>query len=270
MDKTMKKRAINSLYCLEFNLQKKSIIWWFAVLAVLLIIEIAFYPLMNMMIGVIPDDVYNDFTDAGISFSFDSVTEYFLLQGVEVLALGGALFLCCFVASLLTRDFKGGQSELLYTNALNRNDIIMTKYANAVTMTVLFNVVMLVVELLMMCIVDIKGIVFVPLITLFLYCLILHLILVSLVFGIYLLKVKSGFGIAIAIPLLLYFVTIIALSISHNDALKFIEFLTPFTPLYEITIESPFKVNWYSFAIYVVVVLAVLGFGYKKFKKRDL
>ena len=59
-------------------------------------------------------------------------------------------------------------------------------------------------------------------------------------------------------------------TIYSNIALKFIEFLTPFTPLYEITIESPFKVNWYSFAIYVVVVLAVLGFGYKKFKKRDL
>ncbi len=269
MNKVMKRRAINSLYALEFNLQKKSIIWWFIVIGALLIIEIALYPLMNMMIGAIPDDVYNDMTDAGLNFSFDSVTDYFILQGVEVLALGGALFLCCFVASCLTRDFRNKQSEFLYSNSLSRTDIIMTKYANVVTMTAIYNVVMLIVELIAMCIVDYKGIVVSPLLAMTLYCLILHLLLVTLIFAIYLFKNKSGLGIAIAVPLLLYFLSIIALSVSQNEVAKFLQYLTPFTPLYDMSIDKPFNVNFIPYIIYVVIAGVLIALGINRFRKKD-
>ena len=261
------RRATNSLYSLEFKLQRKSTFWWIGVLGVLMILELLLYPLVDMMMGTIPEDILEEMEQMGMSFEFPSVTAYFLMQGAQVLALGGGLFLCCYCANTIMRDFKGKQSELLYTNALSRQDIVLTKFASAVTMVVVFNVLMLAIELVCMCIIDINGISIVPILAMFLYSIILHLLLVTITFSIYLLKKKSGYGIAIAIPLLLYFFGAISYAVSLD--VPFLMYLTPYTPFYEITAEAPFDVNFYSFIIYAVVAIALFVWGLLKFKKRD-
>lgn len=270
MNSVKTKGAINALYKTEFSLQKKSIIWWFCILGILTIIELAMYPLMNYAMQQMPDDVMKKFDELGVSFSFENVTAYFLLQAVETIALGGALFSCCFIANAMMRDFKGGQSEFLYTNGLSRSHIAGTKYATAVTMTAVYEFVIFALSLIVMAIVDYKTIDMVAILSLFLNCLALHLILMTITFAIFLLRPKkSGYGVAIAVPLILYFFCAIALSITPDSAMKFIEYLTPFTPLYDISIEKPFDVNFYATIIYVAFAIALTFWGVKRFKNRD-
>ena len=267
MVKAKKRRATFALYKTEFRLQRKSSIWWLGVLGVLMIITLLMYPLVDMMMGVIPEDVLEQMEQAGMSFEFGGVTSYLLMQGVQTLALGGSLFLCCFSANTIMRDFKGKQSELLYTNALSRSDIVLTKYSSCLTMTAVFNVFMLIIELVCMCIIDIDGVQIVPILALFLYSIVLNLILVNITLALYLLKRKGGYGIAIAVPLVLYFFGAIAYAVSMQ--VPFLSYLTPFTPFYDITADAPLDANLYPFIIYAVIAVGLFIWGINKFNKRD-
>ena len=86
-------------------------------------------------------------------------------------------------------------------------------------------------------------------------------------FALYLLKRKGGYGIAIAVPLVLYFFGAIAYAVSMQ--VPFLSYLTPFTPFYDITADAPFDANLYPFIIYAVIAVGLFIWGINKFNKRD-
>lgn len=270
MIKEKANKAKLALYKLEFKLQKRSTIWWLAILSILLIVDIVIYPLIDSMLGVIPQDEMQELENAGLSFDFSGVTQYYLIECVQMLALGGALFLCCFAINSLMRDFKGKQNELLFTNSLSRSDIVLTKYFASLTMTVIFNILAFILSVISMMIVDIKGIEIVPMLSLTLSCLLVHLVLVTLTFALFMFRPKkSGYGLALAVPLLLYFVAIIGMSLTGENGLGFVEYLSPFTPAFDITIEKPFDINAWPLLIFAVLDIVLAYFALKKFKKQD-
>ena len=270
MIKEKEKKAKLALYLLEFRLQKRSTIWWLVILAILLVVDIVIYPLLNTMMGTIPQDELKELENMGLPFDFSNVTQYYLIECVQMLALGGALFLCCFAINSLMRDFKGKQNELLYTNSLSRTNIILTKYYASLTMVVVFNLLTFILSLISMMIVDIDGIRIVPMLSLTLMCLLCHIVLVTLTYALFMFRPnKSGYGLAIAVPLLLYFVAIIGMSLAGQGWLDFVEYLTPFTSSFDITVDKPFQINAWPLLIFAVLDIILVYFSLKKFKKQD-
>ncbi len=268
MEKVKMRKAFGSLYKNELRLQSKSIWWWFGVLAVLIIINIMIYPLIDSLIDSMTAEERAEIIAMGVSLDYSTVTAYFIAECVQTHIVGGALFACCFASLALARDFKRGTYELLYTNALSRGQVLATKYLALVTVTIAMNVMLLIVELVGMCIVDVKGIDIVPILAFILFGIIVHLIIASLVFGITICKPqKFGLGVAIGLPLVLYFVS--AISVSLRETAKWVENLSPLSIFGEMTVGSPFDVNYLVLGIFVVLAVLVIILGFSRNRKID-
>jgi len=264
------RKAYSSLYKNELRLQAKPIWWWFGVLAVLILISILVYTVVDSVMASLTAEERAELESAGGALDFSSVTAYFLGECVQTHVLGGTLFACCFASLALARDFKRGTYELLYTNALSRRQVLTTKYLALVSIVVILNVFLLVVELVGMCIVDFKGIDIVPILAFVLFGMVVQLVVATIVFGITSCRPqKFGLGIAIGLPLVLYFVSAIATALSSNADWKWVKYLSPFSIFDAIKVGAPFDINYLVLGIFALLAVIVIVSGFRRNQKID-
>lgn len=268
MEKVKVNKACKSLYKNELRLQKKSICWWLVVLAVLMLVNIVVYPLVDSILGSLTAEEKQEMLNMGLSLDFSSVTAYFISECIQTHAVGGVLFACCFGCLALSRDFKHGTAELLYTNALSRKQIVTTKYCALLTTILILNAFLLIIELVAMCIVDFSGINIVPILAFLLFSVLVQIIVASIVFGITLCNPrKFGLGLAVGLPLVLYFVASIAVGL--DDGANIAECFSPFSVFYGVTVETPFDVNYLALAVFAILAVVSMCLGLGKNKKLD-
>lgn len=268
MEKIKVNKARKSLYCTELRLQKKSSLWWLCVLGVLVFVNVVVFPLIESIIDSLTAEEKQQMIDMGLSLDYATITDYFLYECGVTHALGGALFACCFASISLARDFKYGTYELLYTNGLSRGQITGIKYCAVLTVLVGMNVAEFLVELVGMCIVDFSGIQIAPLLAFLLFNLIVQISVASIVFGITLCNPKKfGLGLAIGLPLVLYFIASIAVGLEAGA--EFVEILSPFSVFFDMGADKPFDVNYFGLALFAGLAVAAMCVGMVKNKKID-
>lgn len=268
MEKTKMRKAYSSLYKNELRLQVKPIYWWFGVLAVLIFISLMIYPVVDSIMGSLTAEERAELESMGAVFDYSSVTAYFLTECVQTHIVGGMLFACCFASLALARDFKRGTYELLYTNALSRRQVLLTKFSALVSAILMLNVFLLFVELVGMCIIDFKGIDIVAILAFALFGIIVQLIVASIVFGIIICKPqKLGLGVAIGLPLVLYFVSAIAASVASSA--KWVENLSPLTIFNGMKVGAPFDINYLVLGIFALLAVIVIVLGFRRNQKID-
>ena len=268
MEKIKLRKAYSSLYKNELRLQLKSICWWFGVLAVLVLINIVIYPLVDSLMSSLTAEERAELGEYGAVFDYSSITAYFLAECVQTHIVGGALFACCFATIAVARDFKRGTYELLYTNALSRRQVLATKYSALVTVILMLNIFLLVIELLGMAIIQFKGIDIVPILAFALFGIIVQLIVASIVFGITICNPKKfGLGVGIGLPLILYFVS--AISVALNGSAKWVENLSPFTIFNGFKVGAPFDLNYLALGIFAALAVVVIVLGFRRNQNID-
>ncbi len=268
MERAKNRKACCSLYKNELRLQAKPIYWWFGVLALLILISIMVYPVVDSIIGSLTAEERAELESMGAVFEYDSITAYFLVECVQTHIVGGMLFACCFASLALSRDFKRGTYELLYTNALSRRQVLATKFSALVTVVLILNVFLLIVELVGMAIIDFKGIDIVPILAFALFGILVQLIVASIVFGIIICKPqKLGLGVAIGLPLVLYFVSAIATAV--RSSAKWVENLSPLSIFSGMKVGAPFDINYLVLGIFALLAVIVIVLGFRRNQKID-
>lgn len=260
----MKKSFINKpLYKLERKANLLPLIVFAIVTGALLVVAAAIFPYMEDSLSLLPEELQS-------LVNFNSVTEYFSAEAVEMWVVSGSIYAAWLALKLVNGDFKNGNAELLYSLNISRNEILRTKLLRLFVNVTIYNVALSVVAFLALWLLcgqlAIAGIL---IFTLFAW--LTTLIVGLLMFGLgTVVGRKFGPVAGIVLVVLLYLISSISMSASQ---VEWLGYLSPFTTMFGDVISNGFAglLNYgASLIIWGVVAICTAVFGILNFKNVDL
>ena len=200
---------------------------WTAVISVMLMVTVLMFPLIKLVMADFGSVMsgFDEVSGAMISEELTNFTTYVTVESSETLGLGGALFAAVTAIALLGGEERDRTAEFLLTHPVSRTTVVTAKLGALVTEIVALDVIA--VAMMLLCALIISEKVNVQAILLLsAACLLLHLSVAGLSFGLSALVSRGGVGISLGIVLGFYFLNLVA---GLAEKAEFLKYLTPFS-----------------------------------------
>ena len=246
----------------QFSENFKSFLVWTIIVAALMVMVLAFYPMVKdmyatMLASFSPEmlEIFNS-----IGGNFENIGEYYVLEGGQIYVLVGAIYAAMLGIGLIKTEIKDGSAEFLYSQPVKRSTIFRSKLLTLITNIALFNLVVTAVSFVTMFAVE-GTITFnvVNFLLFTLFSLVIHLQIGFIVFALTaILKKNMPMGLGLGLAIITYFLSIIAQIATDT---QFLQYLTPFTYIVQgvmvsglSAIDLPTLIGWSALTVILMVV----------------
>lgn len=198
--------------------------------------------------------------------SLATLDGYFATQIVMMFGLGAGMFAAMIGSAILSKEEEGHTSEFLYTLPVGRSAIVIQKYASLLAMLVLFNLLIMGLELLGIWQIDLEF----SYKSFFQYhavAILMQVEIASLTFLVSAVNTKKQTGLALGITLILYAMDMMCRVIPDID---FVRYLTPYYFANGGAVFSQEKLDPISLFISVIVIVFSLLASLAVYQKKDL
>ncbi len=253
---------------MELRRDFKGLLTWTLALALSMYVVILIYPMVIDMYAAIPPEFYPMMEAfGGIP---DTVVEYYATEGGMMLQLFGAIFAALAGFGAINRDERERTAESLYVLPIRRTAFFVTKITR-VSLEVLFFILVNAVASYLgflsvaetidyrsfLLFTGLNGVVL--------------LMFAWLCFAMAcLMKPNAKQMSAIAIPFVLYVISVISLLTSDDGILGYLKYTTPFTFSDPVEIlKADFRFEWISFTVYMSLTVIATIAAWRAFQKRE-
>lgn len=240
----------------------------------LAILVLAVYPLIDTMLeelaSAFPPEMQASIIEVVGGGSFE---DYFAMQMGQNWGLVSVIYGAYLGFHLVSYNFKGSSSTMLYSLNLSRGQIVRSKLLRLVLNSIWFNVIVGVIAVagayIMGQQVDLlNSAIFVGLMSL------ATMQIAIALFGITLIDPKKmNSVVSILVPVVLFFFSVVALM---EESLKWLAYLSPISSVL-VTLDASSvlttglaQIDYLLVAVWTIVPLLLLGIGFAKFNKKDL
>ena len=259
-----------TLFIHELKQNKTALIIWSTVISFMLGVCIVIYPEMSEQMVEI-NDMFADMGSFTAAFGMDKLNfgeflGYFGIECGNVLGIGGAFFAAIAGISALAKEEKDHTAEFLLSHPVSRTRIITQKLASVISQVIIMNLAICCVTFASILCIGVEADMAKVTLLLLSY-LIMQLEIAMITFGISAYLRSSGIGIGLGIPVVLYFMNIMA---NLTEDLKFLKYITPFgyTDGADIIADGTLKLEYIAIGA-LFTVIAVIA-GYVKYSKKDI
>lgn len=247
----------------------------FSLIAIVLVgIILATYPLIKDVLPKMFDSYPEEIKQLLLSLTGSGdYSNYFTMQMGQTWGLLTVIYGSYLGYYLISNNFKGKSSTLLYSLNLSRNKIVFAKIYRILINTIIFNGLIGICSGAITYFLDIPNFNYVNLLIYTLFMIIIGLQSALFIFGIALLNPKKVSAVlSFLVPVILYFFATISLA---DESLKIFSYLTPVSAVFiegsKNIINSGFVgVNYLLVAVWTIIPLVLLLKGLIKFNKSDL
>lgn len=264
---SVKKRT---LFSWEMKNSLKTWLAWLIVVSALMILTLSLYPVLHdYLVQLMNDPNFAQFASQ-FDFSEINIANYLNNQMQKTWAFFGAIFVVVLGIQIISKEYKDGSAEFLYSLPINKGEIWWKKFLTLVLYTVLFDLGIAVFSLITVFIVS--GFNEINLIN---YALMtLNLVSVHLLFGMLgfalgtVYKKKANIGLGLFIVFLMYTFTVIS---AITPDLQFFENFSLFTILSSNILVNLFSgYNFMLLIVWALVTLLLTILSAVKFRKDDI
>ncbi|MCU0104623.1 ABC transporter permease [Acholeplasma vituli] len=257
---------IKTLLKMEFRRAIKANLLWSIGVGLMIYLIIVLYPLVDDIYSQVPPELMAIMEQFGGIPS--DVLEYYATEGAMMLQLFGAIYAALLGFNLISTFEKERLAEVIYTQAIPKQDFFISKLIVLFIMILLFTLINVVIGYIGFLTINetfsLSDYVIFSLLNGVMY---LHIALLCMVLALCLNKEVKAM-ISLAIPLPLYILSIVS-TLTDNDWLKRLKYISPFTysdPVAILKNQSDFE--YVSFLVFTGVILMGLSIGYGLYKKR--
>lgn len=256
-----------ALAFMEFKRNYKGMILWSIGVSVMIFLIIVLYPLVKDIYNQLPPEM------AELMEQFgglpENVLEYYATEVAMLLQIFGTIFAALLGYNMISTVEKEKTAEVLYTLPVSKLSFYFSKLLSLSILISGFSLINYLVGYLGFLstgeMVDFGQYTLFSTLNLVLYLYIAYL-------GFFLALLLSATVknmVALIIPLPLYILTILS-SLTDNEWLEKVKYLSPFTFSDPVEIlKTDFSFEYISFIIYSLLTIGVLTFGYYLYKKRQ-
>lgn len=260
------------LFKLERKLNLKLLLIFSAISAVLLFVSVALFPVLDDVLLKL-QQMFADNAEFAKTISdiigSQNIASYFVSQAGQTWALIGAVYASYLGYKLVCGNFKDGSYEMLYTQNLSRNQILLHKLLRLVINLLIFSFINAVAGVVALAIWGygefnlLKYLLY----TLFVTITIIQIGVFSFAIATFAHKKYSVMA-SILVVITMYFVSMFAMS---TTSLGFFNCLTPFALSFVDVFNETIKaVNVVSVIVWTVAPAVLAFLGFKNFKNSDL
>jgi ABC-2 type transport system permease protein len=240
----------------------KSFLVWIIIVAALMVVVLAFYPIVKdmyaTMLSSLPPEMVDIFN--AIGGNFENIAEYYVLEGGQIYVLVGAIYAAMLGIGLIKNEIKDGSAEFLYSQPVKRSTIFRSKLLALFINILLFNIIITAVSFVTMFIVE--GAITFSIVNFLLYTLfslIIHSQIGLIIFALAaILKKNMPMGLVLGFSIITYFLSIIAQIAAETE---FLQYLTPFTYIVQgvmvnglSVIDLPTLISWTALSVVLIFV----------------
>ncbi len=212
----------------ELRQGRISLVVWTGAIAVLLVICLLVFPEMKGEMKAI-SHLFGAMGSFAAAFGMDrlnfgTLTGFYAIECGNVIGLGGAFFASLIGISALAKEERDGTAEFLLTHPVSRAHVVTEKLAAVMLQVIVMNLIVLVVSLLSICAIG-ETVPWKELLLMHSACFLLQIELAAVCFGMSAFLRRGGFGIALGLTTVLYFLNLIA---NMSEKVKFFKYITPF------------------------------------------
>lgn len=267
------------IFSSQFSLNFKSLLIWSIIVAAIMAMVLAIYPLVEEMMAELlasdPDGSIAALLEVFGGGSVENIGEYYVVEGGQMYVLVGVIFAAMLGINLIRKEIADGSAEYIYSQPVSKGAIFRSKLLVFVTNIFMFNILVSSVSFTTMIIVD-NGVNF-DVSNFLVYSLLattIHLMVGLIAFSLTaIFKKKVSIGLGIGVGVGTYFISLISKLATDVEYLKN---FTPFTLIYGKTegatnltvmadgfksVEMPILIGW---AALTVVLLAYSHFYFKR------
>lgn len=249
----------------ELKRNKISLIIWTAVLSFMLGVCILIFPELEKQMGAM-NDLFEGMGEFGAAFQIESFLSYFAIECSEVLGIGGAIFASITAINILSKEQKDRTAEFLLSLPIQRKRVVGEKLAFVYTQIFIHNLIVCLINTACIFVIGQKADIL-PVLLIFAAYFILEIEIASISFFLSALLKGNGIGLGLGVPLLFYFLYIIA---NITEKTKFLSYLTPFsyTNAQEIANTNQLEIKYILIGMAVSLICILLAF--RKYQKKDI
>lgn len=262
------------LYKMERKINFLPMLTFALITSFLVVITLLVFPLMEELLPNMLVDMPQELQEMILSLSGGaSFADYFLTQMGQIWGMVTVIYGSYLGYQLVSSNFKGNSSTMLYSLNLSRNQIVKSKLVRLVINNAIFNLALGAVAVLTTLLMGYNEINLLNIAIMTLFMMIAGIQSALLLFGIALFEPKKMSAVlSILIPVVLFFFSTIAYA--GNDLLAF-AYLSPMgfiVPVADINIVTNgfAAVNYWIAGMWTIIPLVLLVIGLIKFNKKDL
>lgn len=250
------------IYRRELRVNRKGLIIWSAIMGLMLVMIIAFYPEMSKQ-----QDTYQQLLSSmgdllkafGISqFEMSNVLEYYSIEGYLTVTLFGSIYAVILASSILSKEQSEKTIEFLLAKPVDRTSIVLQKFAALFTNILLFNSILTLTNLILFNIYEQNDfsyklffwISFAP------FMLQMTLASIGFAFSVFIKKSRTAIYTALGVVFIFYIFDVVS---SLSDKLEVLKHLTPFeyTNASDI-LESGSIDGAYMIVMFFVIIISIV------------
>ncbi len=259
-----------TLFLFELKRSKLSLFVWTIAIGFMLSVTVLIYPQMAIQM----DDMTKAFSEMGAftsafgmdKLNFGEITDYFCIECMNVLGLGGAIFAALAGAGSLSKEESEKTSEFLFSHPVSRAYIASSKLAATLAKVAILNAGAALFSLVSFLAVgenvNVKTIVLV-----FAAALVMHVEIAGICFGVSAFAVRGSAGIGIGIAFGSYLLNILS---NLTDKLKALKYLTPFSYAEGSGIKASGGLDGKYIAAGAALFLLCVCAAFLRYRKKDL
>ena len=246
----------------QFKENFKSFLVWTIIVAALMVMVLAFYPMVKDMYATMLESFSPEVLEIfnAIGGNFENIAEYYVLEGGQIYVLVGAVYAAMLGIGLIKTELKDGSAEFLYSQPVKRKVIFRSKMLALITNILLFNLAITAVSFAT--IFAVEGAITFNLANFFLFSLfafIIHLQIGLIIFALTaILKKNMPMGLGLGISIITYFLSIIS---QISPDVEFLQYATPFTYIVNgvmvsgfAAVDVPTLIGWTILSIGLVFI----------------
>lgn len=255
------------LFQLEFRRSFKSLLAWSLSIGLTMVFVIVLYPMVKDMYASIPAE-YMSVLDSfgGVP---NNILEYYATEGVMMLQLFGGIYAVLEGFGAINRDDKEKVVESIYQLPYKRRVFFITKWIRVVVNVLLFSLINYLLSIVSFAIMkeSIDQTLFLNF-NLLNTLLFLIMALLGYALACFIKATPKSMG-ALAIPLLLYIVSVIS-SMTDNKFLDKLKYITPFSFADPVALmKEGLSVEWVIVLVFTAISVLLFVAAYFRFQKRQ-
>lgn len=254
----------------EMKRNRLSVIIWSAAIAMMLLLCVVLYPLMEPImndLGALAAQMGGlseamDMDQLGLG-SFDG---YFAVECGEMLGLGGALFAGILGVGALSKEERDRTGEFLLTHPVSRACVVRGKLLAVFAQITLLNIAVVAINALGILAIG-EGEYLKPLWLLFVAYYLMQLQIAAVTFGLSAFLRRGALPIGLGVGFFFYFLNILA---NIAEETEFLKFLTPFGYCEGSLILEEKTLQWKYLAVGAAMAIVAVTLAFRKYQRKDI
>lgn len=257
-----------NLFQLEMKRSFMGVLVWSLSVGLTMYLIVVLYPMVKDVYALLPPE-YAEFL-ASFGGVPENVVQYYATEGAMMLQLFGAIFAVLEGFNAINRDEKEKTLESIYTLPYPRSTFYFTKFCRVMVNVIVFSLVNTILSILGFVTIS-ESFALGSFLYFSLMNMIMFLVIAGIGFGLVsVLKPNQKSMVSMLVPLPLYILFMIS-TLTNNEWIQKLKHLTPFTFADPVAIlKTAGDFEFISFLIYIGIVVLLIGFGFYRFKKRDI